>query len=103
LFLEGGDGYFEMGMGGLRMGAGSAGRYYQTFDIDRVMVDAERCLACQQTQTCVSQCALGLDIPQAMAAIAHRAFVVREGVREELEEAAAEAFARQAVNDSFSR
>jgi NADPH-dependent glutamate synthase beta subunit-like oxidoreductase len=90
-------------MGGSMMGADATGRYYQTFDIDQVMVDAQRCLACQQTQGCVSHCALGLDIPQAMAAIAQRAFVVREGVREELEEAAAEAFARRAVNNSFSQ
>lgn len=71
-------------------------------DIDQILVDADRCLECQQEQICVSQCALGLEIPQAMAAIAHRAFVVREGAREEMEEALAEAFAREAVNKSFS-
>ncbi len=51
---------------------------------------------------CVAQCAQGLEIPQTMKAIAHQAFVVREGAREEMEEVAAEAFARQAVSDSFS-
>jgi NADPH-dependent glutamate synthase beta subunit-like oxidoreductase len=71
-------------------------------DVDQIMVDAERCLECQQKQVCVSQCALGLEIPAAMAAIAHRAFVVRDGAREELEEAIAEAYAREAVNASFS-
>ena len=71
-------------------------------DIDQIIVDAERCLECQQKQVCVSQCALGLEIPGAMAAIAHRAFVVRDGAREELEEAIAEAYAREAVNESFS-
>ena len=72
------------------------------YDIDQIIVDAERCLQCQQKQVCVSQCALGLEIPDAMAAIAHRAFVVRDGAREEMEEAVAEAFAREAVNESFS-
>ncbi len=72
------------------------------YDIDRIIVDAERCLQCQQKQVCVSQCALGLEIPDAMAAIAHRAFVVRDGAREEMQEAVAEAFAREAVNESFS-
>jgi NADPH-dependent glutamate synthase beta subunit-like oxidoreductase len=75
---------------------------YLYYDVDRIIVDAERCLECQQKNVCVSQCTLGLEIPQAMAAIAHRAFVVREGVREELEEAVAEAYARDAVNESFS-
>jgi hypothetical protein len=37
-----------------------------------------------------------------MAAIAHRAFVVRDGLREELEEAVAEAYAREAVHEYFS-
>jgi NADPH-dependent glutamate synthase beta subunit-like oxidoreductase len=74
---------------------------YRFYDIDQILVDADRCLECQQTQPCVSQCALGLEIPETMAAIAHRAFVVREGVREELEEAAAEAFAREGVDNSF--
>lgn len=72
------------------------------YDIDQIIVDAERCLQCQQKQVCVSQCALGLEIPDAMAAIAHRAFVVRDGAREEMQEAVAEAFAREAVNESFS-
>jgi len=72
------------------------------YDIDQIIVDAERCLECQQEQTCVNQCTQGLEIPKAMAAIAHRAFVVREGAREELEEAIAEAYAREAVKDSFS-
>lgn len=75
---------------------------YLYYDVDRIIVDAERCLECQQKNTCVSQCSLGLEIPQAMAAIAHRAFVVREGVREELEEAVAEAYAREAVSEFFS-
>ncbi len=71
-------------------------------NIDQVLVDAERCLTCQQERVCVSQCALGLDIPQAMAAIAHRAFVVRDGVRDEMDELAAEMYARQAVAQSFA-
>jgi NADPH-dependent glutamate synthase beta subunit-like oxidoreductase len=71
-------------------------------DLDQIIVDAQRCLECQQKQVCVSHCALGLEIPKAMAAIAHGAFIVREGAREELEEAAAEAYAREAVNESFS-
>jgi NADPH-dependent glutamate synthase beta subunit-like oxidoreductase len=75
---------------------------YRFYDIDQVLVDADRCLECQHTQPCVSQCALGLEIPQAMAAIAHRAFVVREGAREELEEDAAAAYARAGVSSSFS-
>lgn len=37
-----------------------------------------------------------------MAAIAHRAFVVRGGAYEKMEGAAAEAFAREAVNESYS-
>jgi NADPH-dependent glutamate synthase beta subunit-like oxidoreductase len=76
--------------------------HYQFYDIDQILVDAYRCLECQQEQMCVAQCAQGLEIPQTMRAIAHQAFVVRDGAREEMEEAAAEAFARQAVNDSFS-
>ncbi len=76
--------------------------HYQFYDIDQIMVDADRCLECQQEQMCVAQCAQGLEIPQTMKAIAHQAFVVREGAREEMEEVAAEAFARQAVSDSFS-
>ena len=75
---------------------------YLYYDVDQIIIDAERCLECQQKQACVSQCTLGLEIPQAMAAIAHRAFIVREGVREELDEAIAEAYAREAVNESFS-
>ena len=75
---------------------------YLYYDVDQIIVDAKRCLECQQEQTCVSQCSLGLEIPKAMAATAHRAFVVREGAREELEEAIAEAYAREAVNESFS-
>jgi NADPH-dependent glutamate synthase beta subunit-like oxidoreductase len=75
---------------------------YVYYDVDQIVVDAQRCLECQQKQVCVSHCALGLEIPEAMAAIAHRAFVVREGARDEFEEAAAEAYAREAVNESFS-
>jgi hypothetical protein len=37
-----------------------------------------------------------------MAAIVHRAFVVRSGVREEQEERLAERYAREAVEASFS-
>jgi NADPH-dependent glutamate synthase beta subunit-like oxidoreductase len=72
------------------------------YDIDQITVEAERCLECQQQHGCVSQCALGIEIPRAMTAIAHRAFVVREGAREEMEEAMAVAYARDAVNESFS-
>ena len=72
------------------------------YDVDQILVDADRCLECQQEQTCVSQCALGLEIPSTMAAIAHRAFVVREGARGELAEGAAEAYAREAINASFA-
>jgi NADPH-dependent glutamate synthase beta subunit-like oxidoreductase len=75
---------------------------YLYYDVDQIIADAERCLECQQKQACVSQCRLGLEIPQAMAAIAQHAFIVREGVREELDEAVAEAYAREAVNESFS-
>ena len=75
---------------------------YLYYNIDQIIVDAERCLDCQQQETCVSRCAMGLEIPKAMAAIAHRAFVVRDGLREELEEAIAEAYAREAVNEYFS-
>jgi len=75
---------------------------YLYYDIDQIIVDAERCLECQQEQACVSQCTRGLEIPKAMAAIAHRAFVVREGVRAELEEAVAAAYAREAVKAAFS-
>jgi hypothetical protein len=89
---------------------GSDYLYNQCYDVDQVIVDAERCLECQHTQTsassveplCIGHCALGLNIPKAMAAIADRAFVVREGVREEMQEAAAAAYARKALNDSFS-
>jgi NADPH-dependent glutamate synthase beta subunit-like oxidoreductase len=89
-------------MGGEKMSRVLKQASYVYYDLDQIAVDAERCLECQQKQVCVSQCALGLDVPQAMAAIAHRAFIVREGAREELEEAAAEAYAREAVNESFS-
>jgi NADPH-dependent glutamate synthase beta subunit-like oxidoreductase len=89
-------------MGGVKMSRVLKQASYVYYDLDQIAVDAERCLECQQKQVCVSQCALGLDVPQAMAAIAHRAFIVREGIREELEEAAAEAYAREAVNESFS-
>jgi len=75
---------------------------YLFYDIDQIIVDADRCLECQQKQVCVSYCALGLEIPQAMAAIAHHVFVVPEGVRAELAEASAAAYAREAVRESFS-
>ena len=84
------------------MGSETERSTYLYYDVDRIIVDAERCLECSSKQVCVSQCSMGLEIPQAMAAIAHRAFVVREGVREELEEAVAAAQAREAMNEAFS-
>jgi NADPH-dependent glutamate synthase beta subunit-like oxidoreductase len=89
-------------MGGVKMSGLRKRASLGYYDLDQIIVDAQRCLKCQQKQVCVNHCALGLEIPKAMAAIAHGAFIVREGAREELEEAAAEAYAREAVNESFS-
>jgi len=89
-------------MGGVKMSRVLEQASYVHYDVDQIVVDAERCLECQQKQVCVNQCALGLEVPKAMAAIAHRAFVIREGARDEFEEAVAEAYAREAVNESFS-
>jgi hypothetical protein len=89
-------------VGGVAMSAIPRRGSYRYHDVDQIIVDAERCLECQQKQVCVSQCALGLDIPEVMTAIAHRAFVVRKGVRDELAEEIAVAYAREAINASFS-
>jgi hypothetical protein len=76
---------------------------YRHYDLDEILVDAERCLKCESEQGCISHCSLGLEIPKTMAAIVHRAFVVRSGAREEQEEKLAERYAREAVEASFSR